>query len=555
MIESFKLRFGRSPGVMPELIRGTQVTVFVGPNYSGKSKVLAEIGEFCRSGNRKATDVILDTVTFTGFPRDDVENQIRRMELKPRPGESIQEQHLIVGKKGHRQHARRDILTAALLNPMNHTYQFCNFYLSHNTLMLDGRNRINLVTEDDLGDLQYPQKVFQVLFADDAKRQEVRRIIYEAFGLYLVLDPTNGGRLRLRLSRRAPSTPIEERGLHSDAVSFHSQATPIELASDGVKAFTGLISEIIAGDPMIVLIDEPEAFLHPSLASNLGKEIAKGSVGSSKRIFISTHSANFVMGCIQSGQAVSIIRLTYRDEVATARVLPNEDLLRLMRNPLLRSVGIIAALFYEFVVVTEADTDRAFYHEINERLLNYNQAGGIPNCLFANAQNKQTVRSILRPLRELGIPAAGIVDIDILKDGGTNWTEFLHSGNVPQLEHQSLGALRHSIYERLLATGKDMKKDGGIGLLQGQDREAANNLLEKLAEYGLFVVQNGEVESWLKPLNVQGHGPNWLISMFEKLGEDPESASYVVPAADDIWNFITQIRKWLTDPKRKGIPE
>jgi predicted ATP-dependent endonuclease of OLD family len=42
--------------------------------------------------------------------------------------------------------------------------------------------------------------------------------------------------------------------------------------SDGVRAFTGIITEVIAGDPNILLIDEPEAFLHPSLAYKLGKE-------------------------------------------------------------------------------------------------------------------------------------------------------------------------------------------------------------------------------------------------------------------------------------------
>src|SRR5207248_10030214 len=114
------------------------------------------------------------------------------------------------------------------------------------------------------------------------------------------------------------------------------------------------------------------------------------------------------------GAPVNIIRLTYRGGVATARVLRNDDLLKLMRNPLLRSTGVLNGLFYEFVVVTESDSDRAFYQEINERLLRFNPELGIPNCLFLNAQNKQTVRSIIRPLRELGIPAAGIVDIDVL---------------------------------------------------------------------------------------------------------------------------------------------
>ncbi|MEZ5475122.1 MAG: hypothetical protein R3E72_08975, partial [Steroidobacteraceae bacterium] len=58
-------------------------------------------------------------------------------------------------------------------------------------------------------------------------------------------------------------------------------------------------------------------------------------------------------------------------------------------------------------------------------------------------------------------------------------------------------------------------------LLAEGDREAATNLLERLAEYGLFAVANGELESWLKQLGANGHGPAWLISIFERMGEDP----------------------------------
>ena len=204
-----------------------------------------------------------------------------------------------------------------------------------------------------------------------------------------------------------------------------------------------------------------------------------------------------------------------------ARLLPNDDILRLMRNPLLRSTGVLSGLFYEFVIVTESDADRAFYQEVNERLLRFRPELGIPNCLFINAQNKQTVQTIIRPLRELGIPAAGVLDIDALKDGGTPWGALTESAYVPEVERNALATMRASVRQRFDATGKDMKKEGGLRLLNSSDREGANNLLERLAEgHLLFIVPNGELESWLKHLGVSGHGPNWLVSMFEKLGED-----------------------------------
>lgn len=342
--------------------------------------------------------------------------------------------------------------------------------------------------------------------------------------------------------------------MHAEAVAFHSAAQPIELASDGVKAFAGIITEVIAGDPRVILIDEPEAFLHPSLATKLAFEVARAAKTADKRVFASTHSPAFLMGCIQSGAPINIIRLTYRGGVATARVLPSSEILELMRHPLLRSTGVLSGLFYEFVVVTESDADRAFYQEINERLLQFKSEWGIPNCLFINAQNKQTIQTIIRPLRQLGIPAAAVVDIDVLKDGGATWTGLLDAASVPQMLHSGLANIRANVKAAMIGTGRDMKREGGLAILQESDRLAAQSLLDQLAAYGVFTVPNGELESWLNPLGASGHGPGWLVDIFERMGEDPSVTGYVRPASDDVWAFMSQVRAWLHNPTRLGIP-
>ncbi|MDO8140145.1 MAG: hypothetical protein Q6358_01480, partial [Candidatus Brocadiales bacterium] len=101
---------------------------------------------------------------------------------------------------------------------------------------------------------------------------------------------------------------------------------------------------------------------------------------------------------------------------------------------------------------------------------------------------------------------------------------------------------------------KEMKREGGIDILGGSDREAANNLFDRLSEYGLFVVRRGELESWIPCLGATGHGPSWLISVFEKMGEDPATVGYLKPSTDDVWKFLADIKKWLTNARRKGIP-
>lgn len=555
MIKNISLKFGRVPGADTESFQTTPITVFVGPNNSGKSKVLREINRYCSNGQRESSDVIIERIEFENFSDESADERIQRVTLPRKIGEALNPDHVIIGKRGTRNQVQRDRLLQALQDPNGQSRNFCPWYLAFNTLILDGKNRINLINQQSAGDLQHdPQSSFQVLFRDNVRRSEVRRIIHDAFNLFFTIDPTHLGQLRLRLSGRAPNSEQEERGIHDEAVRFHGNALPIEEASDGVKAFTGMITEIVAGDPHVLLIDEPEAFLHPALSFNLGKEIALASLGSEKRLFVSTHSPNFVMGCIQSGAPVNIVRLTYRNAVATARLLPSAEILRLMRNPLLRSTGVLGGLFYEFVVVTESDTDRAFYQEINERLLRYAPDRGIPNCLFLNAQNKQTVRTIILPLRELGIPTAGVVDIDVLKEGGRVWTDFLSTGFVPDLEQESLATLRAAAKQKFDATGRDMKRDGGVAILSSHDREAVGNLFDRLQQYGLFVVRRGELESWLSNLRGTGHGPSWLVDVFEKMGEDPDAQNYVRPSEGDVWEFIGSLKAWLTDPNRRGIP-
>jgi|ERR1700722_1195710 len=555
MITRVELKFGRAPGIPPTPILTTPITVFVGPNNSGKSKVLQELSLFCSTGQQNQNNVILNKVTFESLPELKVQVIVQRLATKLNPNEFVQPGSIIMMRFGQRQPLNQSHLLNAIGHPNENTVNFCQWYLATKTLKLDGQHRIALVNEQTAGDLQNPPvSSFQVLFGDDTKREEVRRIIHDAFGLYFIIDPTKLGTLRVRLSTRPPQCSLEERGIHDEARKFHADAMLIDSASDGVKAFTGIITAIIAGDPHILLIDEPEAFLHPSLSFKLGKEIATASSDSEKRLFVSTHSPHFVMGCIQSGAPVNIVRLTYRNGVATARILPNPDILRLMRNPLLRSTRVLDALFYEFVVVTEGDTDRAFYQEINERLVKFKPEWGIPNCLFLNAQNKQTVRTIIKPLRELGIPAAAIVDIDVLKEGGTVWKEFLSCGFMPELDQQSLATGRAAIKQRFDESGKDMKLNGGVDSLRNSDREAANNLFDRLDQYGLFVVRRGELESWLEKLGGIGKKSDWLIDVFEKIGEDPESPTYLRPELGDIWKFIGSVKVWLTNSNRSGIP-
>lgn len=118
--------------------------------------------------------------------------------------------------------------------------------------------------------------------------------------------------------------------------------------------------------------------------------------------------------------------------------------------------------------------------------------------MFLNAQNKQTVWDIVKPLRDLGIPAVGIVDIDVIKEGGVNWNKVLDGIYIPERNKSSFRTNRENLVNAF--DGKDFKRSGGINLLTKEDQEFCSNFFDNLMEYGSFVVPIGEVENWLRIL-------------------------------------------------------
>ncbi|MBP6793721.1 MAG: ATP-binding protein [Saprospiraceae bacterium] len=555
MIKSLRLQFGSSPGEEKLIIETTPVTIFVGPNNSGKSKLLTEIQLFSKSGTKNHTFKLIDDIDFFNLNGDQLDKEFNTFTLTPKDDERIYEDTVFVdGQKSHQVKAQK--LKQILSDPNINKIDFCNFYLSPKTLKLDAINRISLINQQPLGNLKStPSNNLAILFRDDDKRLNVRRIIYEAFSLYFVLDPTNSGMLQIRLSKTPPRNHQEEKSLIKETIDFHSQAQEITNTSDGVKAFTGIITSIIAGNPKVTILDEPEAFLHPSLSFKLGKEIATSAKIELNRLFVSTHSSNFLLGCIQSGAPINIVRLTFSNEIGTARILEKEKIETLMKDPLLRSTGVLNALFYKYVIITEGDSDRAFYQEINERLNQFSPEKSIQNCLFINAVGKDSIWKIIKPLREMGIPAVGIYDIDILKNEGSNWTNALNSSFVPEISINQLSIARSDLKNKFNELKINMKTDGGVDALPASDKEAANNLFNQLEEYGIFVVRKGELEHWLTDLKVNAHKSVWLTKVFDAMMSNPEDPEYIKPGEGDVWEFLARISEWMSNESRKGIPK
>ena len=172
-----------------------------------------------------------------------------------------------------------------------------------------------------------------------------------------------------------------------------------------------------------------------------------------------------------------------------------------------------------------------------------------------------SMRRTSKPFRRLFVPCVSSASQPLVlwtwmcsKTAAQCGLPCLAAAHVPPLSHQSLAHLRSAVKQAMDKTGRDMKRNGGVAILDASDQEAARNLFTQLSEYGIFVVPGGELESWLKSLGATGHGPSWLIDVFERMGEDPDAPGYLKPSSDDVWKFLSQVKAWLVDPTRKGIP-
>lgn len=399
MLKSISLKFTevQEPVVVP----AQGVTIFVGPNNAGKSLVLRELEQDISSHQRVTTKILSD---FEIAWLDDVQLSADITSLTKKAPLGTPPDHIYVGRfnpSGNldASNVPREQLTSYMTAHSEKrwvTSQFLRFFL----IRLDGRTRFELTNDRPRGDLLgQAQNMLMHLFKDDQARKQVSDIIHDAFGAYFTIEQLSAENLRIRLSQTKPGA--DEQNWNHAAREFHGQAIHIKESSDGVQAFVGILCAVLSGDYRAILIDEPEAFLHPPLARKLGYQLTS-KLKEGGTLMASTHSPDFLIGCLQASPNVRVVRLEYSNGKSKGRIVDSTILTTLFKAPLIRSANVVSALFHDGVVVTESDNDRAFYSEIYYRLAEHEK--GYPSLLFVNAQNKQTIRDIIGPLRAFGVP-------------------------------------------------------------------------------------------------------------------------------------------------------
>jgi len=559
-IKNIKFTSGEQEGGPPLVVSQLgKIVLIVGPNNSGKTMALREIHELLGPLQIRTPVVVKEMKIECDYTKDELWDLLGL--LYPLKHESNE---CVLGRFGLKKptpDSHVSIFIGNLESALNAFVEhggdemFRDQYLQHQRFHIRAIDRLEILKNQPLGNLRgYASNFIEHMMKERRIREKVREITQRVFGLHFVVDQLYQN-YTIRLGHEYISLDDEERR-SPEMILDMDKNTLIETYGDGIKAFLGLIILTITTGHRFIFIDDPEVYLHPPKARSLGFELSRIIEERKAQLFISTHSSEFLQGCIESLSDISIIRLTYNSESdkGTVKQIAPESLNKILHDRLLRSTGVFDALFHEAAVVVESESDRVFYDEINRRLVEVDRGSG--DTLFINVHDWQTTGVIAGPLREIGIPTAVIIDIDTLRNQAAQWRLILDHCKIPQDLRTKMTETRDVILIEV-PNGDDDKKNEfkrkGLDFLTPTTRTKTSTLIESMAEYGIFIVPVGELECWLPSLGISERKSKWVRKVFERMGATADADNYLTPGDDEVWKFLDDVAKWIGNSSRKGM--
>ena len=534
---------------------GTRVTfgksdiiLIVGPNNSGKSATLRAIRDklaknevnpvvsaisFVREGNAEEVISWLDTFAH------------KRAPFSTNPtfqafGISVQ----------------KSIVPHRWIDP-NSVYElgrfFCHLLTADERLQAaNPPNNINMLADPCTHPIHF-------LYRDDRLEKQLSTKFHKAFGEELILNRSAGNILPLHVGL-CPNPGQGQDRISFEYISALEKLPLLHTQGDGMRSFTGVLLHTLVGRESILMIDEPEAFLHPPQARQLGRILVEDKPDE-RQLFVATHSGDILRGVLDAGSSkVRVVRIRRNGNVNHVRQLDNTKIAELWNDPLLRYSNILDGLFHEKVIVCEGDADARFYSAVADSIIDpQDENARRPDVMFVHCGGKDRIPLVVRALREVDVPVSIAVDFDVLsseqplKDivesaGGdwntvaTDWGQVNNAINSKKPELSSdevindvkkvLEAIKDPIFPtsakreigkifRRASPWATAKSSGITFVPSGDPINIFKKLLNSLKGYGVHIVEVGEVESFVR--SVGNHGPKWVNEALKKdLRSDPE---------------------------------
>ncbi len=295
-------------------------------------------------------------------------------------------------------------------------------------------------------------------------------------------------------------------------LTYMQNATQLRNEGDGFRSYVTILLTVMGASKPILLVDEPEAFLHPTYAMELGKQLGTMLAESDalQNAFISTHSSYFLQGILDSAASgLSLIRLKRNGGKSTFNIL-DKDKIETLKNRSDYSPQYIDALFSKRAILVEAPRDAIIYSAICDKI------SEIDNPIFVSTNGKDAFKGVKEFYAASGLPCRCICDFDIINDHDkfkNLMKAFSVDVEVRQRALNAADALK-KIYRDLAiqktSNKKDLaslikeryKKDVFIDIPESL-RQDCRNSLRDLIRFGIYVLTTGELESLFEDSGIE----------------------------------------------------
>lgn len=532
-------------------IEENSLTILIGPNSAGKSTALREIYSSLQNQTNRLL-IKTSKINKEGTAKD-FENWLE----KSYPHKTSQNRKIFFTK--HQEIIASEV--AASWNNIDRSFHFLSSYL-------DTRSRLSIAnTKKAINPfLQTPTEFIHILQSNEKLAKEISDEIKESFENEIIINWGGAGNVWFNVGKE----PKGENKVSEEYLRELNKLPKLDNDGDGIQSFTGCLLSVKCGAHQILIIDEPEAFLHPPQARKLGRILAESAKKLKRQIIIATHSSEIIQGALSSNGKVSVCRITRNNNVNNPFIFKSKELKELWSKPMLQSSGAIDGIFHKGVIICEADADCRFYEtllrqkELNKELIK-------PADLhFIHGGGKGEISTLAKSYTSLNVSCIAIADFDLIR----NRSEFkklyeILGGKFSEVEKiykssiDGLNDLKQikdikdfakeirevvNIIERedkvsnpnkraisnLLSESSDwsVAKKFGVRKLKGGKYKDCEELLNKCKSVGLYIIPIGELESWWNA------GPSdkneWVLDALKEIGKNNKAFTEAHKFLDEI---------------------
>lgn len=405
-----------------------------------------------------------------------------------------------------------------------------------------------------------PRHPVHVLAGDPVRRSEANRISTDVFGDALYIDEISASN-RLRVGNM--HTQMTSENLANGSWRQELLGLPdLAQQGDGMRSFFGLLLPLLSSSFPIVVVDEPEAFLHPPQAAALGRELGALTKKIGLQLILATHDRHLLAGLTESDVDLSIVRVDHKQSGNIAHQIAPEELKTLGAEPALKYTNALDGPFHRLVVLVEGERDARFYAAATDAAHQQSKLAINPgDILFVPCGGKGGMPKLAAILRSLGVPVVASPDFDILRTEGEvralivalggDWKQYVtdYAASLVGVEKSTsalmvrdlISVLSDQAEEKLSENHRKTVErfikstDGGWGQVKvaglaalgsGGTGATAAKLVERLDQLGLVLVRVGELESFGPALGV-AKGGAWVPAAFEQdLHRSPEAMAH-----------------------------